>query len=168
MHLRILSLSAALSVVLTSAAPTAVAQKYLLGASASGSSGIEGGGPLGTVAQTRTRVRLGGDVRVDESPEDAVLVGLDAEIAASSGIGADLRYGRILSDRFLVNVGVLGIVAPYSLYGAVGAIEYRIPLSKRVQITLSPEGDFFFLGSDLPDGTIIWQVRFNGGLRADL
>jgi len=26
----------------------------------------------------------------------------------------------------------------------------------------------FFLGTDLPDGTAIWQFRLNGGLRADL
>jgi hypothetical protein len=46
--------------------------------------------------------------------------------------------------------------------------EYRIPIAQRVQITVAPEGDVFFLGTDLPDGTAIWQFRLNGGLRADL
>jgi hypothetical protein len=120
------------------------------------------------MAMTRTRVRIAVDARVDESPQDVAIVGLDAEVTPTAGIGADLRYGRILGDRVVLSAGILGILAPWSLYGACGVLEYRIPVAKGVQITLAPEADVFFLGTDLPDGTAIWQFRLNGGLRADL
>jgi len=144
------------------------AQKYLIGASAGASSGVEGGGPQGTMAMTRTRVRIAVDARVDESPEDLLLGGLDAEVTPTSGIGADLRYGRMVGDRVVLSAGILGILAPWTLYGACAVFEYRIPIAQRFQITIAPEGDVFFLGTDLPDGTAIWQFRLNGGLRADL
>jgi hypothetical protein len=120
------------------------------------------------MAMTRTRVRIAVDARVDESPEDLLLGGLDAEVTPTSGIGADLRYGRMVGDRVVLSAGILGILAPWTLYGACAVFEYRIPIAQRFQITIAPEGDVFFLGTDLPDGTAIWQFRLNGGLRADL
>ncbi|HZU82661.1 MAG TPA: hypothetical protein VE987_07085 [Polyangiaceae bacterium] len=144
------------------------AQQYLIGGSASASSGIEGGGAGGGLYRTRTRVRLGGDVRIDESPDDIFEFAAIAEIEPRSGFGADVRYARAASERFVLDVGLLGIVAPASLYGACADLTYRLPISKKTQVTVGPEADFFFLGSDLPDGTVIWQVRLAGGLRVDL
>jgi hypothetical protein len=148
-------------------APTSArAQQYLIGGTAAVSSGIEGGsvGPY----RTRTRLRLGGDVRIDEFPDDIFEVGLDAEIEPKSSVGADLRYARAASDRIFFDAGIIGILAPSSLYGVVGGVTYRLPLGKKAQITLGPEADFYFLGSDLPDGTVIWELRFQGGFRVDL
>lgn len=148
--------------------PDAHAQQYLIGASAEGSSGIEGGGANGGMRLTRTRLRLGGDLRIDESPDDIFEFAAIAEVGARSGFGADARYARAAGSHFLVEAGLMGIVAPESLYGACAAFTFRLPLLKGMQLLLGPEADFFFLGSDLPDGTVLWQARFQGGLRVDL
>jgi hypothetical protein len=154
---------------LTSAfAGDARAQQYLIGGTASASSGIEGGGANGGLYRTRTRLRIGGDLRIDESPDDILEFAAIAEIEPRSGFGADVRYARAAGDHFIVDVGLLGLVAPASLYGACAGLTYRLPISKRAQITVGPEADFYFLGSDLPDRTVLWQVRLGGGLRVDL
>src|SRR5262249_9081487 len=145
----------------------ASAQQYLPGASAGISSGMEGGGQA-ALRRTRTRLRLGGDLRIDESPEDVFEFGLLAEVEPESGIGADLRYARVVGDRFVLDAGAMAIALPSSLYGACAGLTYRLPISKRSQVTLGPEADFFFLGTDLPDGSVLWQVRFQGGFRVDL
>jgi hypothetical protein len=145
----------------------ASAQQYLIGGSAAASSGIEGGGP-GTLYRTRTRVRIGGDLRIDESPDDILEFGLQAEVEPRTAFGADLRYARAASEHFILDAGAIGFLVPSSLYGVCAGMTYRILLGKRAQITLGPEADFFFLGSDLPDGTVIWQLRFQGGFRVDL
>ncbi len=144
------------------------AQQYLIGGSIAASSGVEGGGAQNALARTRTRLRIGGDLRIDESPDDILEFAALAEIEPRSGFGADVRYARAAGDRFVVDAGLLGIVAPSSLYGVCASLTYRLPISKRAQITVGPEADFFFLGSDLPDGTVLWQVRLQGGLRVDL
>jgi hypothetical protein len=113
-------------------------------------------------------LRIGGDLRIDESPDDILEFALLAEVEPRSGFGADLRYARAAGDHFILDAGLLGILAPASIYGVCAGLTYRLPLSKHAQITLGPEADFYFLGSDLPDGTVIWQMRFQGGLRADL
>jgi hypothetical protein len=146
----------------------ASAQQYLIGGDASVSSGIESGGADGGLFRTRTRLRIGGDLRIDESPDDIFEFAGVAEIEPRSGFGADLRYARAASEHFVLDVGLIGIFAPESLYGACAGLTYRLPISKKTQITLGPEGDFFFLGTDLPDGTVLWQIRFSGGLRVDL
>jgi|HubBroStandDraft_6_1064221.scaffolds.fasta_scaffold302644_2 hypothetical protein len=145
----------------------AVAQQYILGADVNVSSGLEGGGPNGPTA-TRTRLRLGGDLRIDESPDDIFQVGLLAELLPKSGFGADLRYARAVGEHYVLDAGGIAILAPSSLYGATAGLTYRLSLSKKTQIELGPEGDFYFLGTDLPDGVVIWQIRFLGGFRADL
>jgi hypothetical protein len=145
----------------------AKAQQYLYGASAGASSGIEGGGD-GILRMTRTRLRLGVDARIDEDPDDILEVGLLAEILPKSGFGADVRYARMAGPHFVVDIGLTSILAPGSIYGACAGLTYRLPISKTTQVTLGPEGDFYFLGSDLPDGVVIWQLRLQGGLRVDL
>jgi hypothetical protein len=159
----------AAAVAWQASAGDAAAQQYLIGGAAAISSGIEGGGGgQGGFYRTRTRLRLGGDLRIDESPDDILEFAAIAEIEPHSGFGADVRYARAAGTHFVVDVGLLGIVAPASVYGACAGLTYRLPISKRSQITVGPEADFFFLGSDLPDKTVFWQVRLQGGLRVDL
>lgn len=146
----------------------AAAQQYLIGADAAVSSGIEGGGAQGGFARTRTRLRLGGDIRIDESPDDIFEFAAIAEIEPHSSVGATVGYARAAGQHFVVDASLLGILAPASLYGVSAGLTYRLPISKRTTFTIGPEADFFFLGSDLPDGTVIWQARLQGGLRVDL
>jgi len=146
---------------------TAFAQQYLWGASATASSGVEGGSQ-GSLLRTRTRLRLGGDVRIDEAPDNIVAFGLLAEVEPRAGLGADARFVRTVGERFIVDAGVLGILAPASLYGACAGLTYRLPIARRAQAVLGPEMDVYFLGTDLPDGTVFWELRFQGGFRVDL
>jgi hypothetical protein len=160
--------AAAMALACLAPARGASAQQYLIGADAGLSSGLEGGGNPSQLRLTRTRLRLGADLRIDESPDDILEFGLLAEVEPKSGFGADVRYARMAGDRFVFDAGLLGILAPGSLFGVCVGLTYRLPLSKRSQITLGPEADFYLLGSDLPDKTVIWQMRFQGGLRVDL
>lgn len=143
------------------------AQQYLIGADGGLSSGMEGGGGE-ALRRTRTRLRLGADLRIDESPDDILEFAALAEIEPQSGFGGDLRYARMVGSNFMVDAGILGIVAPASLYGVCAGLTYRLPISKTVQVTFGPEADFFFLGTDLPSNVVLWQMRFQAGFRADL
>lgn len=156
----------AAAVVATASAPAA-AQQYLLGAAPSVSSGAQGGTVHGTF-RARTRLRLGMDARVDEFPEDILEVGLLGELEPRAGFGADVRYARAAGKSFLFDAGALGIVVPESLYGVCASFAFRLPISRKVEVRLGPEADFFFLGSDLPDKTVIWELRLQGGVHVDL
>ncbi len=160
-------LATSFGLALAAAPAVAHAQQYLIGADASVSSGLEGGGSIGA-RLTRTRLRLGADLRIDEAPDDIFEFGLLAEVQPRSALGADLRYARAAGDHFRLEVGILGMLAPSSIYGACAGLVYRLPLSKKATIELGPEGDFYFLGADLPDGVVIWQMRLQGGIRVDL
>ncbi|HEY4014521.1 MAG TPA: hypothetical protein VGM06_14365 [Polyangiaceae bacterium] len=161
-------LSLSLSLAYVGFAGDASAQQYLIGASLGLSSGIEGGGAAGGLFRTRTRLRLGADLRVDEFPDDIFEFAAVAELEPKAGFGADARYARAAGEHFIVDAGLIGILAPASLYGACAGLDYRLPISKRTQILFGPEADFYFLGSDLPDGTVIWELRLQAGIRADL
>ncbi len=158
-----LSLAVASLLVCTRAS----AQELQLGSSGSLSSGFEAGGPL-ALRLARTRLRLGVDARLDESPEDIFEFGALAEVEPHSAFGLDARYARLVGEHFMLDGGVLGMLAPASLYGVGAGLTYRLPISKVAQVTFGPEADFFFLGTDLPAGTVIWQFRFQGGFRVDL
>jgi len=158
----------ALSVASVAFAADASAQQYLIGASLGLSSGVEGGGAAGGLFRTRTRLRLGGDLRIDESPDDIFEFAAIAEVEPKAGFGADVRYARAAGEHFVIDAGLMGIVAPSSLYGACAGLDYRLPISKRSQLFFGPEFDIYFLGSDLPDGTVLWELRVQAGLRADL
>jgi len=153
--------------LITAWTTSASAQEYLIGADMGISGGLEGGGQPPQMRLTRTRLRLGADLRIDESPDDILEFGALAELAPA-GFGADLRYARMAGEHFVLDAGILAILVPESLYGVGAGLTYRLPISKRTQITLGPEADFFFLGADLPDGVVIWQIRLQGGIRVDL
>jgi len=164
----VLALSAAAAFLATLAPSRADAQQYVIGADASVSTGAEGGGPFFDIYRARTRLRLGADIHVDEFPDDLFELGLLAEIEPKSSIGADVRYARPFGPHFVLDAGALGIAVPRSLVGVCGGLTYRMPLSKAAQVTLGPEGDFYFVGTDLPGGTIVWEIRFVGGVRVQL
>ena len=147
----------------------AMAQSYLFGASAELASGLEGGGagPT-TIALARARLRLAGDLRVDEFPADAVGVGLLLDFEPRSAFGIDAHYIRSLGKRFEVGAGGIAYVAPESLFGPSASLKYRMPLSASTRLTVGPDVNVFVVGSDLPSGTIVWQVLIQVGLHADL
>lgn len=153
----------------TLTAPAAHAQKWLMTGTSEASSGVEsGGGRSPSVGRAQTRMRMGVDLAVDESPEDvfgaAVLVALEPRTA----FGLDARYTRVLRERFAFSAGAIGFIQPGTLVGPVGAFEYRHPIANSFRLTAGPELDVFVVGNDLPDKTVIWQALFHVGLRVDL
>jgi hypothetical protein len=145
----------------------AAAQQYIAGATAQVGSGIAGGAH-GQLMRARTRLRIGADLRVDESPEDIFGAALLAEVEPHASIGADIRYMRAVGKRFVLHAGALGYVAPATLFGGAAGVEVRVPLSVSSALTFGPELNVFFLGSDLPDGTVFWQGLLQAGIHVDL
>jgi hypothetical protein len=148
-------------------ASNAAAQQYLWGGSAEVFSGAEGGTSSTPVRRTRTTLRVGGDVRIDESPRNVLSVATLLEIEPRASFGADVRYVRLV-NRFALGAGGIGYFSPASLYGATADVIYRLPISPSTSFTVGPSVNVFFLGSDLPDGVVLWQAVFRAGFRADL
>lgn len=154
----------ALALVLS--AGTASAQQYLPAASAQLASGAEGGGKL--VQRARTRLRLGLELRVDEDPENALSFAALVDIEPRTALGGELRYVRAVSPRFAVSGGGIAYFVPGTLLGPCAGAELRIPVAKKMFLSVGPDVAVFAFGSDLPDRIIVWQALLQAGLRVDL
>lgn len=152
--------------VLAFATNRAGAQQYLPAASAHAASGIEGGGS--GFQRARTRIRLGVELRVDESPENAIVGAAIVDVEPRAAAGGELRYFRSISEKVAVGVGGIGYFVPAILLGPSAGVEIRIPIMKKTYVALGPEFAVFAFGSDLPDRVVIWQALFQGGIRVDL
>jgi hypothetical protein len=159
----LLALASWLSLALPS---RAYAQEYLPAASAHIASGIEGGGR--GFQRSRTRLRLALELRVDEAPENALVVGGIFDIEPHTSFGGELRYVRTVSPLVAVGAGAIGYFVPAILIGPCAGVEVRIPILKKTYFAVGPEVAVFAFGSDLPDRTVIWQALFQGGFRVDL
>lgn len=164
------ALAVAVAALVATAGAPARAQELLIGASAQAASGMQGGGrgDASGIFRARTRLRIGADLRVDESPKDIWMIALVADVEPRSAFGADVRYARALGTHFVVDAGLLSYFAPSTLFGAVAGLDYRLPISTSTAFTIGPDAAFFALGSDLPDGNVLWQVLLQAGIRADL
>ena len=129
-------------------------------------SGVEGGGGrAGSMGRAHTRMRLGADLAVDETPEDVFGAAVLVAIEPRTAFGIDARYTRVVREKFAFSAGVIGFLQPNSLVGPVGAFEYRFPIGKSFLLTAGPELNVFVVGNDLPDRTVLWQALFHVGLR---
>jgi hypothetical protein len=148
----------------------AAAQQYLLGGRVELGSGVEQGGRAVGLGfhRARTLLRLGGDVRIDEAPNDALRFAANIELEPRAAVGFDVQWARRLSNRVALHAGGVAFIAPSSLYGIQAGMTYSIPLGSRAAFTLGPTARSFFLGADLPDGTVLFQGLVLGGIRADL
>lgn len=149
------------------AAPPAHAQRLVLAGTADVASGIE----VGTyqramgMRRARTTLRIGLEGFVDESPENIIAAALLVELEPHATVGADVRLMRNVWKGLSVEVGATGYLAPYSLFGGTVGAQYRIPLFKNAWFSLGPSLNAYFIGSDLPANTIVWQGLFRGGVR---
>jgi hypothetical protein len=147
----------------------AAAQQYLWGASGAVATGLEGGGGGASSPKlARSRLRLGIDWRVDESPNDILAAGLIVDFGTHSSFGIDARYVRPLGEKWRVNAGIIAFIAPETLFGPSLGLTYHIRLTKATALAVGPEANVFILGSDLPSGTIFWQGLLQVGIDADL
>ena len=113
-------------------------------------------------------VRAGAEGWVDEFPSDALAVALLVEVEPSAAVGADVRYVRKVGGRLGLWAGAVGFVAPESMLGAEVGATYEIPLSKKNTFAVGPTVPVYFLGSDLPTGTVLWQALLQAGFRVGL
>lgn len=146
----------------------ASAQAWLIEGVAAASSGLEGGGGrVRSTGRAPTRLRVGADLRVDESPDDVFGAALLLAIEPRTSFGLDARYTRLV-HRFALSGGAIGYFQPGSLVGAVAGCEYRLPLAGAFAVSAGPELDVFVVGTDLPDRTVLWQALFHLGFRVSL
>lgn len=146
------------------------AQQYVVGGAAEVMTGIEGGGSGFRVPpqRARTTLRLGADVFVDESPKNIFGAAVLVEVEPKASVGLDLRYSRLLGRHATMGAGAIGYVLPETLIGPSFDVQARIPLSRSVAFTAGPMINAYVLGSDLPDGTVIWQGMLRLGIHASL
>lgn len=144
----------------------ASAQELLLAGHMTASSGIESAGR--GILRARTRLRVGAELRVDESPKDGISFSGIVDVEPRAAVGGDIRYVRQLGSILAFHAGAIGYAAPGTLLGAVAGLEVRVPLTKSVSFVAAPEVTVFFLGTDLPDVNIFWQGLAGGGIRVEL
>ena len=160
------ALSLGLGVLAVALPSTASAQEYLPAASAHVATGLEGGGRI--LQRSRTRLRIAGELRIDEAPENALVAAGIFDIEPHAAFGGELRYVRTLSPLVAVGAGGIGYFVPALLFGPCAGVEVRIPILKKTYLAVGPEVAVFALGNDLPDRTVIWQALFQVGFRVDL
>lgn len=151
-------------------ATPAEAQKYMYHAAFGMSSGIEAGeqGATAGARRARTTMRLGADIRIDESPRDILGVGALVEVEPRSALGVDGVYQRRVGTKLLVGGGAIGFLAPSTLFGVTLSSSYQVPVSSGTCVVVGPVVNGFFLGRDLPDETIVWQALVRAGVVVDL
>lgn len=155
--------------VLCGVPAAARAQSLVLAGSFQASSGMQGGGgSQATVVRAPTRLRLGGELRIDEDLANGLQFGALLDIEPRARVGADIRYVRLFLERFAVTAGAIGYITPGTAIGPTASFEYRHPLGKVASLTAGPEVNVFVVGIDVPDKTVIWQTLLHVGLRVDL
>lgn len=168
-RLRSLAAAACAFGAVTALAGTSSAQQYVPSAVFQGASGMEGGGGReASLTRAPTRLRVGADVHVDEEPENALGIAGVIDLEPRARFGADIRYVRVVEQRFALNVGAIGFITPGTAIGPTAGLDYRHPVAKSLWLTAGPEVNVFVVGIDVPDKTVIWQALLHLGLRVDL
>jgi hypothetical protein len=158
----------ALSLALGGLAGEAAAQEAQFAGVFEAMSGIEGGGDgyASGVRRARTTLRAGGEMWIDESPEDVVAAAAIIELEPHASIGADLRYTRLVGD-FALHAGAIGIIAPNWMIGVTFGAQYRLRVAEMVTIDFGPTGNVYFYGGDLPKSHVLWQGLASAGVRVE-
>ncbi len=142
------------------AAPPAYAQYTVAGqlAFATGLEGGDGGNGTTVVRRARTRIEAGGDMRLDFGGRSAIGAVAFAEIEPHTAFGGEFRYVHWLGSSFAVLGGVTGTFVPHPLLGAVGGMQFHLPLG-RTSLFLQPTFSVLPVGTDLPtDRPIFWAL----------
>jgi hypothetical protein len=121
-------------------------------------SGFEGDDPgIGQIGWRRARIRvLGGlHLRTDEDESNGIGLRAFAEIEKRGSVGAEARYERWISQKFSVFAGLIGTVAPETLFGGGFGARLTIPMGSRLGIFVEPAFYALPAGSDLPGKTVL-------------
>jgi hypothetical protein len=126
-----------------------------------------------TVLKRRSPIFLDVDVGLvfdgDHAMEWTPSLIMEFEDKVSIGIKPSLK--RVIKLRKLRLYGRLGFpfyFAPFTLLGAGVAIGAWYPIFSRFSVVLELRSDLFFVGSDLPDGSVLAKLDFAIGIRFDL
>lgn len=152
------------------AAP-AKAEGWLLDGQFGLGTGLEGGDPgSGSLEWQRARLRViaGLDMRVDEDESEGVGFRAFAEVEKRGSVGGEARYLRWMSRSIGVHGGIIGTVAPETLFGAGVGATLVIPFGRRVGVYVEPSFSALPLGSDLPGDTILMWALLSAGVRLGL
>ncbi|MSP25677.1 MAG: hypothetical protein EXR75_11035 [Myxococcales bacterium] len=132
--------------------------------------GLEGGGTgyAKGVRRSRSLLRFGTEVWVDEDPKHQVALGALVELEPVASFGADLRYQLRASDSSVFHAGATSVIAPKYMLGATFGFGYRLAVTDTVELNFNPVANVYFWGSDLPKDTVLWQAMLGVGARVDL
>lgn len=125
---------------------------------ATGLEGADTGIGLGW-QRARTRVVLGLDLGNDEHSSEAYGLRAFVEMERSVSVGVELGYVRYVLPELTLFFGGVAVLAPETLFGGTAAIQYAIPLGKRVSIPIWGSLNALPFGSDRPgDGVVVWTL----------
>jgi hypothetical protein len=143
----------------------ASAEKLLVDAVVSASSGVEGADVgYGKLEWQRQRVllRLGAEWSSSASFQESLGVYGLIEIERSGSFGAELAYRRTLSKLLAAHAGIIAILRPESLFGVSGGFTGNLDFTDTFGVFVDLSAMAFPLGSDrpTPSAVVIW---FSGG-----
>lgn len=156
----------ALGLALALAAPCAFAADPVLGAVGEAGSGIEIGGGNGAfqLQRARTQLRAGLELALDDKKLDSIRALVLGEIEPRPAVGFDVEWCHHLSRSLFLQGGVVGLIAPQSMFGVTAGARVQIPLGARARFTIGPQVAGFFFGTDVPDGTVVLHALFVAGV----
>jgi hypothetical protein len=162
--------SSLLTSALSTYAASARAEGWLLDGELGVGSGLEGGDPgTGRIRWQRARVRVsaGVELRSDEDADQGYQFRAFSELERRGSVGGEARYVHWPSQKLGIYAGVLGTIAPETLFGGEFGGRYRIGGSGAA-LYIEPSVSALPLGSDLPGSSPLFWVLLNVGGRFGL
>jgi len=155
------------------ATTTAGAQSLDTSLTVASGTGLSLGRGASGVLRQRSPIFLDVDVGLVFDGDRAMewTAGLIMELEGPVSVGLNPALKRMVHFRKLAiygGVGIPFIFAPFTLFGVEVAAGASYPVWKRLGITLELHADVFFVGSDLPDGSVLAKLDLSLGLRFDL
>ncbi|HEX7450911.1 MAG TPA: hypothetical protein VF294_01420, partial [Polyangiaceae bacterium] len=83
-------------------------------------------------------------------------------------LGGEARYERWISHNVGAYAGVIGEVAPETLFGGSVGATVVLPLGKRAGLFLEPSFSVMPVGSDLPSKAPLIWLLFSVGIKLGL
>lgn len=159
-------LVALVTLALALVAPPASAIEPVLGAVGEAGSGVELGGGNGSLLaqRARTQLRAGVELALDDRKIDAVRALVIGEIEPRPAVGFDVEWCHHLSKTLFLQAGVVGFIAPQSMFGVTAGMRIQIPMGTHVKLMFGPQLAGFFFGTDVPDGTVVIHGLLMAGI----
>ncbi len=129
--------------------------------------GLTTGGGHGQAAWRASPTYVGAYARaaIQASPWTWLRGGVVLELGDRAAVGGALGV-QILVDGWSVGGGGVALVAPYTLYGAAGALQRRVTIGG-THVAPGAELLVFADGDDLPGGTVVAQLLVSVGIEID-